>query len=90
MLASKIHRKWDASFCASTTLQLGVCGMSWDDIWLTGEEVRQSEERWTERPGGGLSSAITNNASSARRFAHHHTSSTRRFTHHCHSLLTAA
>ena len=47
MLASKIHRKWDAAFCESTTLQLEKCGMTWDDLALTEAEV-ESVGRYKE------------------------------------------
>ena len=37
-LPSKIHKKWDAAFAASTSLQLSLYGRTWADVWLTGHE----------------------------------------------------
>ena len=38
-LPSKIHAKWDRPFMASTGLQLRLYGMTWADVWLTGDEA---------------------------------------------------
>lgn len=39
MLTSKIHAKWDPEFCRSTGYQLENAGLSWDDLWLTDDEI---------------------------------------------------
>jgi hypothetical protein len=38
MLESKIHAKWDAEFCKSTTVQLDGIGYKWSDMWLSPDE----------------------------------------------------
>lgn len=38
VLKSKIHTKWDRPFFVSTTQQLALYDMSWDDVWLTPAE----------------------------------------------------
>lgn len=40
MLTSKIHSKWDPSFCSSTNYQLHRTSLSWSDLWLTEMERR--------------------------------------------------
>ena len=38
MLSSKIHQKWDSAFCRSTSTQLELVNLSWDNVWLTAAE----------------------------------------------------